>query len=199
MLINIKQNRNGEFEMAKVLNRDVATSIVCPTVLMHNNIDLDLVAENRENKYYNVIGTNVVIAHIEDDFCILVDYMVRTYNSSNPVSLPNMLSASHYGVYQTENNLANRDWIKNTVTGRHIGYDIKEIIHGNGVKVAGSSLDHLVETLNELEKNKQFSTTNWNSGSHRFRLEIKSQDDLNDLILRIRKMDSQPGPCGLFM
>ena len=185
--------------MAKILNKGVATSIICSETLLNNNIDLDFVADNRENKYYNVIGTNVVIAHIEDDFCILVDYMVRTYNSSNTVSLPNMLSAAHYGVYQSESNKANRDWVKNTVTGKLIGYDIKEIIHGNGVKVAGSSLDHLVETLNELEKNKQFSTMNWNSGSHRFRLEIKSQDDLNDLILRIRKMDSQPGPCGLFM
>ena len=39
--------------MAKILNKGVATSIICSETLLNNNIDLDFVADNRENKYYS--------------------------------------------------------------------------------------------------------------------------------------------------
>ena len=59
------------------------------------------------------------------------------------------------------------------------------------------TLDHEAETFNEKEKNKNFSENNVNKGSHRVRVEISTNEDLQQLIEKIKENDEKPG--GLFM
>lgn len=177
------------FEEAKrkVLDKDTATSILCDVSILAASKRLKLVAECRDNKYYLVDKTNAVLAHIEEGFCILCDCMVNGKN------LPAMMKNAHYAVYQG----AGRDWVKNSATGQLIGYDIKEFITGQSGRPQGMTLDHMAETFNEMEKNKQFSPTNINEGSHRVQVKIGTADDLNILIDEIIKNDGKPG--GIFI
>ena len=76
----------------KVLEKDIATSIIISTELMRKCEELKLLTTNRENEYYHIKQTNLAIAHIEKDFCCLTDYMVTTVSNPEELqSLPHML------------------------------------------------------------------------------------------------------------
>lgn len=176
-----------EENRGKMLNKNVATSILCDEVLLSKNSELELAAECRDNKYYRVKGTNTVLLHVEEGFCIFTDYMVGEKN------LAELMQQEHYAVYQ----YTGRDWVKNSATGRLVGYDIKEFVTGQSGRPQGMTLDHEAETFNEKEKNKNFSENNVNKGSHRVRVEISTNENLQQLIEKIKENDEKPG--GLFM
>lgn len=171
----------------KVLEKVSATSILCDEAMLEKSEQLKLVAECRDNKYYLVEETNTVLLHVEEGFCILTDYMVGEKN------IAELMQQEHYAVYQYNN----RDWVKNSATGRLIGYDIKEFVTGQSGRPKGMTLDHLAETFNEMEKNKVFSSNNINEGSHRVKVVIKTEAGLQQLIDKIKVNDGQSG--GLFM
>jgi len=179
----------------KVLEKDIATSIIVSTELMRKCYGLKLLITNRENEYYHIKGTNKVITHIEEDFCCLTDYMVTT--ASNPEelqSLPHMLSAVHLAVYQKKNKFgSNRDWIENSANNMKIGYIIKYLIHGQGYKLTGQSLDHKAETWNELDGNNEFTYNNPNDGSHRKPIFINTMKELLEFIEVIREYEKNGG------
>lgn len=176
-----------EEKRKKELDKDIATSILCNVAILEANKKLKLVAECRDNKYYLVDKTNTVLMQVEDEFCILCDYIVDEKN------LPIVMKNAHYAVYQSNG----RDWIKNSATGQLIGYDIKEFVTGQSGRPQGMTLDHVAETFNEMEKNKQFKTDNINEGSHRIQVKISTEDDLNVLIDKIIQNDGKPG--GIFI
>lgn len=172
---------------SKELDKDTATSILCDVTKLLANKKLKLLAECRDNKYFLVENTNTVLMHVEEGFCILCDYMV------DEKVLPILMKNAHYAVYQS----AGRDWIKNSATGQLIGYDIKEFVTGQSGRPQGMTLDHMAETFNEMEKNKEFSTDNINEGSHRIQVKISTEEDLDDLIDKIIENDGKPG--GIFI
>ncbi len=174
----------------KILDRRTATSILCSEKILSNCTRMKKVAGNSYNSYYNIIGTNTCVAHIEQDFCILTSYLTDTYSDNQKVSLPKMLSLNRYGVYQSS---ARRDFVRNTTTTRAIGYDILEIVYGNGVRTAGKTQEHYVETWNEKLENIEMIENNINHGSHKIKIEIKNEDDLRDLISRIERCDGKRG------
>ena len=98
----------------KVLEQEKSTSIICSRELLDRSSKLTKVAALRDNIYYHVGDTNVCIMYVEEGFCILTDYKVTIYNQPGVMcSLPNLLTASHYGVYQTLNSPGgSRDWVK---------------------------------------------------------------------------------------
>lgn len=164
----------------KVLEKDIATSIIISTELMRKCEELKMLTTNRENEYYHIKQTNLAIAHIEKDFCCLTDYMVTTVSNPEELqSLPHMLSAVHFAVYQRRTKYwTSRDWIENSANNMKIGYIIKYLIHGQGCKLTGQSLDHLSETWNELDVNNEFTYNNPNDGSHRKPIFINTIDQL---------------------
>lgn len=184
----------------KVLEKDIATSIIISTELMRKCKELKLLTINRENEYFHIKGTNIVIAHIEDDFCCLIDYKVTT--ASNPEelqSLPHMLSAVHFAVYQNKNRFgASRDWIENSANNIKIGYIIKFLIHGKGCKLCGQTMDHGAETWNELDANIQFKYGNINEGSHRHPIFINTMAQLLQFVEAIRKYEKSGGSGYIF-
>lgn len=171
----------------KVLDKNVATSILCDDAMLGSSKQLKLVAECRDNKYYLVEDTNTVLLHVEEGFCILTDYMVGEKN------LAELMQQEHYAVYQYNG----RDWVRNSATCRLVGYDIKEFVTGQSGRPAGMTLDHEAETFNEMEKNKTFSSTNINEGSHRVKVVINTDEGLQQLIQKIKDNDGNAG--GLFM
>lgn len=179
----------------KVLAPEVATSILCGNDLLSQNSRLQKVAALRDNVFYHVDGTNACIMHVEADFCIITDYQVTVYNQPGVMcSLPNMLTASHYGVYQTTNTPGgNRDWVRNSSISELIGHDIKRLIHGPGCKIAGMQLEHLSWTLDEREAYKEFGP-NKERDSHRVRVTISTMGELDWLIDKIIKSDSSQTP-----
>lgn len=179
----------------KILEKDLATSIMISTELMKKCEELSLLITNRENEYYHVKGTNKVIAHIEEDFCCLVDYKVTTVNSPEALkSLPHMLSANHYAVYQKRNKFgASRDWIECSADNTKIGYTIKFIIHGEGCRLYGQTMDHGAETWNELDANIQFKYGNINEGSHKRPKFINTMEELLEFINVIREYEKNGG------
>lgn len=180
-------NHNG-----KLLRKCTATSILCETTVLEECNRVRLVAENEDNKYFHIIGSNSVIMHVEDSFCILLDYKVQTFNSSGEMwDLTMMLSARHYCVYQ----INNRDWIMNS-NSRAIGHDIQDLVHGNGAKMArekGMTLDHGAETYNEKLVNCKYKNMNVNEGSHRRRENIQSQEELEGVVDRVIQKGETPG------
>ena len=182
----------------KVLVPEQSTSIICNNSLLSQNRRLKRVAASRDNLYYNIYNTNACIMHVEADFCIITDYKVMVYNQPGVVcSLPNMLSASHYAVYQVLNGLGgSRDWVKNSATSQLIGYDIKTLIHGPGCAIAGDQLEHLSWTLDERELFKSFGP-NKERDSHRIRIEISTMDELDQLIDKIIESERNKEPIKL--
>lgn len=179
----------------KVLVHEVATSIVCSIKLLEENKRLEKVAEERENIFFHVKETNTCIMHVEEELCILIDYKVRVYNEPDvECSLPSLLSAAHYGVYQTINTPGgNRDWVKNSATSQLIGHDIKRLLHGPGCKIAGMQLEHLSWTLDERESYKEFGP-NKERDSHRVRIEIFNMEELDWLIDKIIESEQSKTP-----
>lgn len=167
----------------KVLDKNIATSIMVEDSLLQNNPNLKMVAACRDNKYYQVTGTETVIMHVEEGFCILCD------NKINGINLPLAMQQEHYAVYQSNG----RDWVKNSATSRLVGYDIKEFVHGYGARPAGMTLDHEAETFDERERNKKFSSNNVNEGSHRVRVMIYDMNGLDDLIDKIKARGANSG------
>ena len=178
-------------ETGKVLDLDAATSLIIPFELMNGCDNLEVVGENRDNKYFHVVGSNTCIAHIEAGFCVLTDYMVDTVTGRNMV-LPKMLDSQHYAVYQTKSREGHtsRDWIKNSCgNNRNIGQDIKYYIHGIYNAPEGCTLDHAGPTFDERERFKQYINNNVNNGSHRYKEYISNEDRLLKLISTIRSED----------
>lgn len=168
----------------KQLDKSRATSILCSKELLDSSEELKCVAQNRDNVIYHVHDSNICIMHVEDGFCILVDYII------NEVNIPEFIIQDHYGVYQSV-----RDCVKSTTrVNRLIGYDIKERLYHEKCK-KGYHLDHWAETFNELDKSKRFipGSVNQNGYSHRRQLEINTVEDLDWLCERIRDIDKLPG------
>lgn len=170
-------------EPKKVLDKTIATSIICSTDLLDSCAELTCVGENRDNRYYHVHDTNICIMHVEQEFCILVDKVIHG------VDIPKFLAQHHYAVYQTT-----RDWVKNTSTSNYIGYDIKNKLY-HGLWNHDYQLDHWAETFNELDKSKRFipASLNQNGYSHQRMYSISNIDDLNWLCNQIRVIDRLPG------
>lgn len=178
-------------ETGKVLDLDIATSLIIPFELMIGCDNLEVVGKNRDNIYFSVIGSNSCIAHIEAGFCVLTDYIVDTVTGGN-MALPKMLDSEHYGVYQVKsyNGHTTRDWIKNSCgNNRNIGQDIKYYIHGIYNAPKGYTLDHAGPTYDERERFKQYITNNINNGSHRYKKHISNEAALQQLIMSIRCED----------
>ena len=185
----------------KVLDKDVSSSILCDNDLLNSCADLNKIAENGYNSYYKVLETNVCIMHVECGFCILVDDYVNIYNEPDAVSLPKMLVATKYGVYQVKGDRTYRDWIKCTKNSRPIGHDIQDMVYGNGAAIArknGLTLDHGAETCNELISNCMYKADNFNNGSHRVCVKITNEKELKELIEKIKKYDDN-GATGFFL
>lgn len=180
----------------KKLYKHMATSIMIPIALLEKCNEVKLITQNCENEYYHVKGTNMCIAHIEDEFCCLVDYMVTTVKNPEELhSLPHMLSGQHFGVYQIPNKsgLKTRDWIMNSSTSMPIGHIIKYAIHGQECKLIGQTMDHEAETWNELDANIQFKYGNINEGSHRRPKFINTMEELLEFINVIREYEKNGG------
>jgi hypothetical protein len=184
MVIEIYTDNNEP--AGKVLDKKEATSILCNNEMLKNNEQLTRVGGLRDNSYYLVEGTNCVIMHVEEGFCILCDYIISGIN------IPEKLMEEHYGVYQS----SGRDWVKNSATSQLIGYDIKNDL--SATKLNGQTLDHEGHTFDEREKNKKFSNTNINGGSHRTRVGVDTDKDLDCLINKIKK-DDQSNGHGMFL
>ena len=168
----------------KQLDKSRATSILCSKELLDNCEELTCVAQNRDNVIYHVKDSNICIMHVEDSFCILVDYMI------NGVNIPDFIVQDHYGVYQSV-----RDWVKSTTrANKLIGYDIKERLYHTPY-TKGYHLDHQAETFNELDKSKRFipGSLNQNGYSHRRCRDINTMEELECLCERIRQIDKLPG------
>ena len=165
----------------KLLRKCESTSILCDRKLLDENNRLTVVAENRDNVYYKVLETNSVIMHVEDGFCILTEDRVQVYDKDNQCSLPVMLSAFHYGVYQIQRMNKKRDWVKRDDKNT-IGNDTRTIIHGETAvtmaRAQGMTLDHGAETWNEQSKHGSFKVDN-RGKSHRVCVDIRTQEDLN--------------------
>lgn len=175
-------------ETGKILDFDKATSLIIPLDLLNQCADLEVVGERRDNKYFHVMGTNTCIAHIEEGFCVLTDYVVDTVAGRNKV-LPKMLDSQHYGVYQVKayEGHTYRDWVKNSCgNNRNIGQDIKYYIHGISNAPEGCTLDHIGATFDERERFKEYTVNNINNGSHRHRVHIKDESQLQRLVEYLR-------------
>ncbi len=184
----------------KVLEKDLATSIMISTELMKKCEELSLLITNRENEYYHIKNTNMVIAHIEEDFCCLIDYKVTTVSNPEELrSLPHMLSAAHYAVYQNKTDFwTSRDWIIGSASKMKIGYAIKYIIHGEACRLKDQSMDHKAETWNELDINTEFTYNNPNAGSHRDPRFINTMEQLLAFINDIREYEKNGGTGYVF-
>lgn len=175
-----------ESKWGKTLCKGQATSILCSETLLHENNNLKMVAENDCNKYFLVEDTNTVILHVEDSFCILLDYEVDNWQNEK-CNLPKMLSTVKYLVYQLATNKigrTTRDWVRYG-SSDYIGYDIHKLVYGeHTVKLRRSqklTLDHEAETYDERTKNTTFSK-NPIEKSHRTRVYIKSEEELDTFI-----------------
>lgn len=180
----------------KKLYKPMATSLVIPIALLEQCNEVRLVAKNRENAYFHIMGTNMCIAHIEEDFCCLTDYMVTTIGSPEELrSLPHILSGQHFGVYQIPNSsgMKTRDWIMNSSTNMPIGHVIKYAIHGQECKLVGQTMDHEAETWNELDANIAFKYDNINKGSHKRPRFIRTLEELLKFINSIREYEKNGG------
>lgn len=167
-------------EKTKTLSKAGSTSIIVKKELLENSENLTRVGENRDNVYYLIDDSQSVIMHVEQDFAIICDYVV------NGVNLPQRMLQKHYGVYQ----FCGRDWVKNTVTSRLIGYDIKRFLYGNECQPDGTTLDHVSATFDERDKYKEFSKNNVNHGSHRVQIIVRTQEELNRLLTETRVGES---------
>lgn len=193
----IKTNFDEEiyFQSGKILSHSNSTSILCREEQLRAHRELIKVAENEDNEYYRVTRTNIVLMKVQADFCILMDYMVRDYETGKMVSLPEKLMKMHFGVYQQPNKEGTqyRDWIKNSATNVPIGYYIQSVVIGweaiVQAKEAGMTLDHGAETFNELLVNCKFKKDNYNNGSHRKQYKYLDKNRLQLLIEAIRKID----------
>lgn len=184
--------RRRKIDMKQKIIKEISTSIVCPLELLESNENLEFILRKRENRYFLVTGTNSVIMHVEEDCCVLINYMIHTHNSENKEKLPVILSVRHFGVYKDKK----RDWIKDTATSEILGHIIQKIVYGNAVedyKKQGMTVDHGAETWNEKIENCMYKKNNWNNGSHRIPVRIRNQKQLNNLIYRIKQMDGKKG------
>lgn len=177
--------------------------IDCPIKELLEHEYLQYIAHCRDdNKYFGVKGTNVVILAIKPQIkieeeiirvpkkwkCVLLDNKVQVYNKEEECSLPTMLSAYHYAVYDKHG----REWVQRTnAKNTTIGNDIIRIVKGYTKEMAridGYTLDHLAEIFNERLKNIEYGndTTRY---SHRYHIDIKDKRDLDELIELIKEDD----------
>lgn len=179
---------------SKVLRKCEATSILCRLDLLTRNSRLRMVTKRGNNRYFSIDSCNTTIMYVEDSFCIILDSMVQTYNSNGEwYSLPCMLSAQHYGVYQNDQG---RDWVKGTSGNRPIGHDIQDLVYGNGAKVArqkGYTLDHGAETHNEKLVNCIYKLDNRNEGSHKIVRVLDTPEKLDEYIDAVIAKGENPG------
>lgn len=164
-----------------------------------------------DNKYFWVKGTNTAILAIKPKIkveeeiisapkkwkCILLDNKVRVYNQNEECSLPIMLSACHYAVY----NKHGREWVQRTnASNVTIGEDIIRIVKGytrEMARIDGYTLDHLAEIFNEKLKNIEYGNDTTRH-SHRYYIDIKDKRDLDELIELIKEDDKHEESRYLF-
>lgn len=172
----------------KELDRQFSTSILVDGNLLSKCKELELVVSNRDNNYYHIIGTNVVIVDVTEGFSVLTDYLVTTVDEpKKKQSLPHILSAIHFSVYQWNG----RDWVKSSKEIKQFGYYVKYAIHGRGIALRGQSLDHLAETFNELDCNTRLVEKNHNEGSHRYCIHITNMEELLDFVQAVRRYEAR--------
>lgn len=177
--------------------------IECEQKELWEHEDLQFVAQCRDdNKYFWVKGTNAAILAIKPQIkveeeiirvpekwkCILLDNKVQVYNQEEECSLPIMLSAYHYAVYDKHG----REWVQRTnAKNTTIGNDIIRIVKGYTKEMAridGYTLDHLAEIFNEKLKNIEYGNDTTRH-SHRYYIDIKDKCDLDELIELIKEDD----------
>lgn len=167
-------NANG-----KKLCKCVATSILVKIELLESNKRLVKVAENGENKYYLVRGTNTVIFHVEDDYAVLIDYRVKLKN------LPDLLKVQHFTIQRTAGKNRNqRDWVM--CGGESLAYVIRRVIYGNWYVSLNRrfkrTMNHQAETCDERWKNTGFINKDDKRKSHRMKIDVETANDLDDFI-----------------
>lgn len=164
----------------KALCPKMATSVICETKLLDENSRVKIVATNGVNRYYHVRKSNTVIFNVENMYCILIDYKVKSAVGGNKkICLPIALSACRY----TMQNCHGRDWCRNGKCT--IGEVIHRLVNGNLMidlaKQNGYQEDHRTETFNEKICNTQYGP-NPVEASHQVRVEIKTQKELNEFL-----------------
>lgn len=175
-------NRECEYRFAKELCPKDATSIICSESLLSESTRLTQIYPNAQNKYFLIIGTNTVIMMVESEFCILIDYQQYIDRIGTIGVIPYELINTKY----TMQRINNRDWTIKSGKGTRIAYDVQEIIHSKqkvGIwKDHKYSVDHSCETYDERAAHTYLTHHNPTDKSHRVRVELNSQNDLNDFI-----------------
>ena len=166
-----------------------STSILCNRELLQSNERLKLLCSNGENEYYlidyNIKGNYSVIMHVEEGYCILVDYKEIVYDDEKEekiiVDIPQELCKYKYTIQRKDG----RDSVirdeNQTITD-----DIGEIILSNRFKREhGYITSYLRETYDErlcsvsslFRKGEDI-----NLKSHHVRVKITSMDILDTFI-----------------
>lgn len=169
------------------------STIDCGVERLNRNKGLKLLAKHGKNKYYHVLGTNIVIMHVRDGKCILVDYAVKVYNHKEECILPLMLAVHEYGVYKTKGIYRYREWIKRTdIQNVTIGSDIIKLVYGYTREMArldGYTIHHIAETFNELIRNIEYTVDKCRY-SHKKCIVIDSDAELDEFIEILKEYDS---------
>lgn len=164
-----------------------STSILCNRELLKNNTRLEFICSNGENEYYHVKGTRAVIMHVEEDFCILMDYGAKIHMDEPEgneetvitVDLPQELCKYKY----TMQRMGGRDCVVGN-NNRRISYDIIEIFLGKEeidfLKSNELIIGYRKETYDESFANftKEREEVNIDK-SHHVRVKITSMEILN--------------------
>lgn len=169
------------------------STISCGEERLNGNKGLKLIAKHGRNKYYHVLGTNIVIMHVRDGKCILVDYAVKVYNHKEECILPIMLAVHEYGVYKSKGINRYREWVKRTdIQNVTISEDIIKLVHGytrEMGRIEGYTIHHDGETFNELTRNI-FYTIDLCRYSHKKCIVINSDAELDEFMEILKEYDS---------
>lgn len=177
-----------------------ATCLVIPRVLLDNCNRLEVAAENSKNKYYHIVGSNCVIASIEDVFCVLVDYKIETYEDEKEHNLSKILSAINFRMIKNgkryEVVCSNISRSKNISLGKVI----KTLEYGEKIITMacdlGFWLDHKVELFDERCNNKEYNG-NRSEKNHYVYVNIKNAVQLERFIEDV--IDSEIKENGVYM
>jgi len=70
--------------------------------------------------------------------------------------------------------------------------DIKKILFGNGARNEGETLDHVGATWDERDCMKHFKKDNFNKGTHRVKVIINNNKELDDFIDEVIQAGDSP-------
>lgn len=162
-----------------------STSILCNKELLKDSSRLKHICSNGENEYYYMKRFKTAIMHVENDFCILVDYDVPITDEDRIVNIPQELCKNKYTLQRIQG--------RNCVIGnknRRISYDIVEIIGGKEfideleenritIDYKGTTYD---ETISNLDFTSENDKLNMTDKSHYKKMVITSMDELDGFL-----------------